>query len=331
MKKMRKCFICIIMTIALILSVTACSSDDDDIVQDGPGTKQEIDNNQSSNNSGKDSDKQNSDNGQKSDNTDTDAGQKNDVTDNTNSQDNNGSENSQGGNTAQNDDFSDLSKNIKMSVNGKTGDMTISRRSLPRQNSGDPEGWTIFVYLCATALESKYGMGTGDLAEMLDAAASNKVRFVVQTGGTKQWQNQVIDTSKSQRYLVQNEDIQLVDEGKTVNMGDAESLKDFLVWGLDNYSSQHIGLILWNHGGGSITRVCFDETNDWDSLDLKDLDEALAGALNGTGKRFDFIGFDACLMGTIETANILTTYADYMYGSEETEPGSGWDYTEIGS
>ena len=36
-------------------------------------------------------------------------------------------------------------------------------------------------------------------------------------------------------------------------------------------------------------------------------------------------------MGTVETANVLATYADYMYGSEETEPGSGWDYAEIGS
>ena len=45
----------------------------------------------------------------------------------------------------------------------------------------------------------------------------------------------------------------------------------------------------------------------------------------------DYLLFDACLMGTVETANILATYADYMIGSEETEPGSGWDYTEIGS
>ena len=35
-------------------------------------------------------------------------------------------------------------------------------------------------------------------------------------------------------------------------------------------------------------------------------------------------------MGTVENANILATFADYMYASEETEPGSGWDYTVIG-
>jgi hypothetical protein len=36
-------------------------------------------------------------------------------------------------------------------------------------------------------------------------------------------------------------------------------------------------------------------------------------------------------MGTVEAANILASYSDYMYGSEESEPGSGWDYKAIGN
>ncbi|MCR5235609.1 MAG: hypothetical protein K6E34_00220 [Lachnospiraceae bacterium] len=36
---------------------------------------------------------------------------------------------------------------------------------------------------------------------------------------------------------------------------------------------------------------------------------------------FDFIGFDACLMATVETAYMLSPYADYMIASEEFEPG----------
>ena len=45
--------------------------------------------------------------------------------------------------------------------------------------------------------------------------------------------------------------------------------------------------------------------------------------------RFEFIGFDCCLMGTAEVANILATYSRYFYGSQEIEPGSGWYYTTI--
>ena len=47
--------------------------------------------------------------------------------------------------------------------------------------------------------------------------------------------------------------------------------------------------------------------------------------------KWEFVGFDACLMGTIESANILANYANYMYGSEEVEPGAGWNYTQIGN
>ena len=43
--------------------------------------------------------------------------------------------------------------------------------------------------------------------------------------------------------------------------------------------------------------------------------------------KFDFIGFDACLMATIETDLMASAYADYLIASEETEPGVGWYYT----
>ena len=53
----------------------------------------------------------------------------------------------------------------------------------------------------------------------------------------------------------------------------------------------------------------------------------IALAFQNSGVKFDFVGFDACLMGTIETAYMLEPYADYLVGSEETEPAYGWDYT----
>jgi len=57
---------------------------------------------------------------------------------------------------------------------------------------------------------------------------------------------------------------------------------------------------------------------------------SLAGinqALKDAGTTFDFIGFDACLMATVENGLMLDRYADYMIASEETEPGIGWYYT----
>lgn len=220
-------------------------------------------------------------------------------------------------------------KGLSMSVNDSDGQLVITRENVAEAEKPDDNTWTIFVYLCGTDLESDDGCGTGDFDEMLAAASSENVRFVVQTGGTNEW-NMDVDSEKFQRFVVQNGDMELVDEQPLAGMGTTDSLSSFISWGVENYGSEHIGLVLWNHGGGSITGVCFDEMYDNDSLDLTEVDNALYNNLQANGRKFDFIGFDACLMGTVEMANILASYADYMYGSEEMEPGGGWNYTSIG-
>ncbi len=220
---------------------------------------------------------------------------------------------------------------VSMSVNNTSGDMSLERKQIETASRSDDGVWTIFVYLCGTDLETDSGMGTDDLEEMAKASPSDKVRFVVQTGGTEEWTEDDVDTDKTDRFLVQNGEITKVDEKKLTNMGTPDTLADFLVWGTSNYSSEHMGLVLWNHGGGSITGVCFDEKYDQDSITLMEMDAALLKASETSKRKFDFIGYDACLMGTVEVANVLATYADYMFGSEEMEPGSGWDYTAIGN
>lgn len=44
------------------------------------------------------------------------------------------------------------------------------------------------------------------------------------------------------------------------------------------------------------------------------------------GKKFDIIGFDACLMASIEIAHLLRNYCNYMVSSQEVELGTGWHY-----
>ncbi|MFI5333116.1 MAG: clostripain-related cysteine peptidase, partial [Candidatus Babeliales bacterium] len=44
------------------------------------------------------------------------------------------------------------------------------------------------------------------------------------------------------------------------------------------------------------------------------------------GKKFSFIGFDACLMAMLEVGNLIKSYAHIMIGSQEVEMGTGWNY-----
>ena len=322
----------LLMLLMIAVMFTACSEDED--IEEDPKVNSTVQdqgsNGSDKNDQGSVQDSQKPDPASQGENKgETDDNAKNDNSDNSGQKGDNGGKDDNG---AQDDLTAEFKRSISINANNNTGEYKVTRMPVRRSGkSNGTKGWTIFVYLCGTDLESRSALATGDLDEMLSATGSDKVRFIVQTGGAAEWQNSVISTNRLERYLIQNGEITLLDKVSAANMGSEKTLTDFLKWGLDGYASEHIGLIFWDHGGGSITGVCFDELNDYDSLDLNELDSSLRDSLAGSGSRFDFIGFDACLMGTIEVANILATYSDYMYASEEIEPGSGWDYETIGS
>jgi hypothetical protein len=47
---------------------------------------------------------------------------------------------------------------------------------------------------------------------------------------------------------------------------DEETLAAFLQWGISEYPAAGMGLVLWNHGSGSINGICYDELYDDDAL-----------------------------------------------------------------
>ena len=121
--------------------------------------------------------------------------------------------------------------------------------------------------------------------------------------------------------------LKLIETLDNANMGEAETLTDFLTWGQENYPTNHNMLVLWAHGGGSAKGVCFDENYGFDALTLPELKTAFDEAELST--KFDIIGFDACLMASIETAAVVQNFAEYMVVSEEIEPSGGWDYKAL--
>ncbi len=184
---------------------------------------------------------------------------------------------------------------------------------------------TIMVYLCGTDLESKSGMATADLKEMTSATIGTNVNLIVYTGGCTKWQNDIISSNKNQIYQIKDGGIVCLEKDMgSASMTNPDTLSSFINYCKKNFPANRNELILWDHGGGSITGYGYDEKNkNSGSMNLA----GIRKALSDTGMTFDFIGFDACLMATLETAMTLTPYADYLIASEETEPGVGWYYT----
>lgn len=188
------------------------------------------------------------------------------------------------------------------------------------------ETWTVFIYLCGTDLETYEGCATYNISEMLDCDLGDKVNVIIETGGTYEWQNDVIDPNKTQRYLVKDNSLVLLDEEPLKNMGEANTLSEFINYGMKNFEADNYGLVLWNHGGGSLEGVAYDEVYENDSLKLREVQEAMESSIITRNKKFEFVGYDCCLMATLENASAMENYANYMIASEEYEPGTGWAY-----
>ena len=184
---------------------------------------------------------------------------------------------------------------------------------------------TIMVYMCGTDLESKYGMASSDLGEMAAAQFGDNINLLVYTGGCKTWKTQGISTSTNQIYQVVSGGLKpLVKSDGQKAMTDPATLSSSIKWCKKNYPADRYELIFWDHGGGSVSGYGYDEKYPRSgSMSLSGINKALKDG----GVKFDFIGFDACLMATAETALMLNSYGDYMISSEETEPGIGWFYT----
>ena len=205
--------------------------------------------------------------------------------------------------------------------------------------------WLFMVYLDAdNNLESA---GIDDLNEMEVAGSTDDVKIVVEMDrAERDWDDDTSNgnwTGAKRFYVTQDTDAAIInspviaDLGE-VNMGDPATLQSFIEWAIANYPAQHYALVLWDHGSGwrernattTMKSICSDDQAG-DELTMTELRSALNAANATTGETLDIIGFDACLMEMVEVAYQVMGSAsrplvDIAVGSEETEPGDGWDY-----
>jgi hypothetical protein len=209
-------------------------------------------------------------------------------------------------------DSNEVPKTVPAPVVGKEG----GDKPLPE--------WTIMVFINGKNNLSSYALK--DVNEMEAIGSTPNVNVVVELATIK---------AGSKRYLVGKDDkpgeitsVPVQDLGK-VDMGSWSHLVDFGVWAKKTYPAKRYMLIVWNHGSGwNLERAEFgtrgisydDETNN--HITTQQLAQALS-AIGGV----DIYASDACLMQMAEVAYEIKDSAGVIVGSEETEPGDGYDYT----
>lgn len=188
---------------------------------------------------------------------------------------------------------------------------------------------TLMVYLCGSDLETEAGAASADLAEMMaHYPADGSLRVIVMPSGSKAWQSD-IPAEETSIYELTGSGLTKLCNLPLQSMGDPDTLAALLDFGYAQSPAGRHALILWDHGAGPNFGLCFDELfpseNSMDGLTLQELSTALQSSPAARNK-LAWIGFDACLMSTLETACTVAPYAEYMIASQETEPSSGWNY-----
>ncbi len=190
--------------------------------------------------------------------------------------------------------------------------------------------WTVLVYLAADNNLESYALA--DLNEMEFSGSTDGVNIVVQIDRAEGYDTSNDNWTDTRRYLVTH-DTSLTQIGSEevgalpeINTGDPATLVDFATWAINTYPAERYALIIWDHGG-SWLGVANDDSADGDGLTLPELDTALDQIIQTTGiGQFELVGFDACLMGSLEVYRTIAPYARYGVGSADLIPGNGWDY-----
>lgn len=184
------------------------------------------------------------------------------------------------------------------------------------------DAWTFMVYMAGDSLEA---FGVEDFLEMAAVGSTSNVNIVAQFDRTSGYNSSYGDWTDTRRGLIRQGDTPGLNWGTSVgeaNMGNANTLSNFVNWGMTNYQANNYALVLWGHGSGF--SVAYDDITN-DSLTVSET----SGVLASLSRNIDLVGADACLMGMTEFAHQIRNNASVLVGSRELIPGTGWNYSTV--
>jgi hypothetical protein len=108
------------------------------------------------------------------------------------------------------------------------------------------------------------------------------------------------------------------------NMGDPQTLIDFVTWTKANYRAYHYALYFWGHGWSWHPGYVMSDDTDADALDIHEVEAALPSI-----GFIDVVGYDACNMASIEVQQLWHGYATALVGSQEYINMDGIEYDVV--
>lgn len=213
---------------------------------------------------------------------------------------------------------------------------------LPTVAPDTSTGPLLAIYMVGSDLESQNNAGTDDFGELitglrtLSDAQRSSLGLLIAFGGANKdgWRgmkwataDQLIADSRDGVFGNETAPGSYLYRADGANMGHPSSLTQYLTFVRDYYPNKTRRFVdMWDHGA-SYEGFGNDENFNNRPLSLPEIEQSFQAS---SFPKVDMIGFDACLMASMETVRYTRTHANYLIASEELEPGHGWDYRYVG-
>ncbi|MFX1514292.1 MAG: clostripain-related cysteine peptidase, partial [Promethearchaeota archaeon] len=198
----------------------------------------------------------------------------------------------------------------------------------PERTKQFPKAWTIMLYMDGDNDLEQFAIQ--DLKELELIPNNEAVNFIVQLDRSPGYDSSNGDWTNIRRFEVSyNPNVTTIGSNyinlSEKNMGDDQTLADFIDYCQSNYPAENYALILWDHGMGVKDDerqggVCYDYSSNRDYLTFPEIESVLKT------RHMNFLAFDTCSTGMIEVVHQLAGLVDIIVFSEETMPDDGAEY-----
>jgi len=183
--------------------------------------------------------------------------------------------------------------------------------------------WTVMVYISGDNNLEDYVVKDIEL-ELAPTGSSANVQVVALADRAPGYDTSRGDWQTTKLYHVTQG--MLADSASAVadwgekNMGDKQTLIDFVTWSKANYPADHYVLYFWGHGWNWHPGYVMQDDTNADTIDLDELKAAIPSL-----GFIDVVGYDGCNMASLEVMKAWQGHATAMSGSQEYV---GWDGIE---
>ncbi len=185
--------------------------------------------------------------------------------------------------------------------------------------------WTVMVYVSGDNNLESYVVGDIETELAAIPASNTEVQVVALADRGPGYDTSRGDWTQTLLYeittgITADEDSAVDDWGER-NMGDPQTLVDFVTWTKANHPADHYALYFWGHGWSWHPGWVMEDDTDGDTLDYHEMKTAIPSL-----GFIDVVGYDGCNMSSMEIFDLWHGYATAVTSSQEWVGGEGIQY-----